>query len=304
MKSLPIAIGLTLFTQGLALAAPIDGCDGQPVIMVVSGHTLDRSRMQAYNAALQASGLYAYYGGYYINVPRPVIVLEGEPEPEAVSLMVRFPCLANVQAFWNSDIYQTKVRPLRVNPEAGSFRVAVYREVDIPEYMLGKVTSSVYLTPQVDPNLTAHSRVSSSSPSPFLRRSTILISDLSRAMTLYRDTLGFTPGTTTSLDAQANADSVFGLTASTALNFTSLSAGKAQPDVLGLITVARLPRRPAPPNATIVRTFGKATTLPAALERLGLNVHATSALNSPIFGIGSQIAFYDWDNNLIVVTDF
>lgn len=121
-----------------------EACDQQPVYMVVSGLTLDVQRMNAYGQAIRESGLYAQLGGYYINLPRPVAVFEGEVADNHVSLMVRFPCLANARAFWYSQVYQQQIRPLRLNPSAGDYTVTVYREGTLPDYLQGAVGSADY----------------------------------------------------------------------------------------------------------------------------------------------------------------
>lgn len=125
-------------------AAGSAGCDGKPVYMVVSGPTHDRARMQAYAKAIADSGLYAQLGGYYVNAPRPLVVFEGTPPPNLSTLIVRFPCLANARAFWNSKIYQQAIRPLRLNPSAGDYVVTVYAEAALPPHMQGRVGSAAY----------------------------------------------------------------------------------------------------------------------------------------------------------------
>lgn len=115
-----------------------------PVIMIVSGITLDPARMGEYARALAGSGLYPQLGGYYLNAPRPVAVFEGDVDPNYVSLLVRFPCLEHARRFWNSRRYQETVRPLRINPSAGDYQVTVYREADLPDYMQGKVGPGDY----------------------------------------------------------------------------------------------------------------------------------------------------------------
>jgi uncharacterized protein (DUF1330 family) len=118
-------------------------CD-EPVIMVVAGPTIDRARMMAYGRAIAESQLYQRLGGYYINVPRPLATFEGTPPDGYTTLMVRFPCLANAQAFWNSRVYQEEILPLRQNPSAGEYIVTVYAEAPLREDMVGKVGDDGY----------------------------------------------------------------------------------------------------------------------------------------------------------------
>lgn len=129
----------------LAAAALTPGaCDGPPVLMVVAGPTYDRARMIAYGKAIADSGLYRKLGGYYLNVPRAAATFEGAPPPGHTTLIVRFPCLANAQAFWKSEEYQTRIKPLRLGPSAGNYLVTVYPEAPLRPDMVGKVGDNAY----------------------------------------------------------------------------------------------------------------------------------------------------------------
>lgn len=125
--------------------SPQSTCD-QPVYMVVAGPTHDRARMMAYGKAIADSGLYAQLGGYYVNLPQPLATFEGEPPSGHVTLIVRFPCIENARAFWNSREYQENIRPLRLNPSAGDYLVTVYAEAPLREDMVGKVGDQAYRT--------------------------------------------------------------------------------------------------------------------------------------------------------------
>ena len=121
-------------------------CDSKkPVIMLVAGRTLDAERMRDYAIALGSSELYPNARGYYLNIPRPVRVLEGEPDVNDVALMVRFPSECSAVNFWYDDFYQNEIKPLRLNPSAGDYVVTLYNEADLPPYMAGKVAYNAYL---------------------------------------------------------------------------------------------------------------------------------------------------------------
>lgn len=129
-----------------AAAPPVKACD-KPVIMVVAGPTHDRARMLAYGKAIADSGLYREQGGYYVNVPQEIARFEGEAPTGYTTVMVRFPCLANAKAFWNSKVYQERIKPLRLNPSAGDYIVTVYPEAPVREDMRGKVGDNAYRAP-------------------------------------------------------------------------------------------------------------------------------------------------------------
>jgi len=120
-------------------------CDTEPVIMVVAGQTLDRTRMRQYAKAIADSGIYTEVGGYYLNSPAPAAVFEGDIPKGYVTLMVRFPSLKKAEEFWNSEVYQNEIKPLRLNPSAGDYFVTVYKETDMPSYMKGKISNGNYL---------------------------------------------------------------------------------------------------------------------------------------------------------------
>lgn len=126
-----------------ATAAPCNA----PVIMVISGPTHDRARMQAYGKAIADSGLYQKLGGYYVNLAFPQEIFEGSAPTGYVNLIVRFPCMANARAFWFSKEYQERIKPLRQNPSAGDYVVTVYPEAPIRADMIGKVGDNGYKVP-------------------------------------------------------------------------------------------------------------------------------------------------------------
>ncbi len=144
MISAIIATMLQGVPAGEAPPPPTSTCDS-PVYMVVSGRTLDRERMMAYGRAIATSGLYEQLGGYYVTIPRPVEVFEGEVPPEHVNLTVRFPCIENARAFWNSQAYQEEILPIRRDPtSAGDYTVIVYAEMPMREDMVGRVGDNLY----------------------------------------------------------------------------------------------------------------------------------------------------------------
>ena len=157
-----IAFTLPLMVQALpptetALPPPQSTCDA-PVYMVVEGVTLDRERMMKYGQAIAESKIYEQLGGYYVTVPRPVEVFEGELPQGYVNLTVRFPCIENARTFWNSRVYQEEILPIRQNPSAGDYTVSIYAEMPMRADMVGRVRDNRFThdfagqnVPQVDP---------------------------------------------------------------------------------------------------------------------------------------------------------
>lgn len=122
-------------TAHTAIADSQGNCHARQAYLVISGTTFDRERMAAYGRALAETGLYEQLGAYYLNAPRPVEVLEGDPPDNYVTLVVRFPSLEAVRTFWHSDEYQNRVKPLRLDPPAADYTVSVYHAVDLPAYL-------------------------------------------------------------------------------------------------------------------------------------------------------------------------
>ena len=109
--------GLTAENPGL--------CSQKPVVMVVDGVTNDPQQMAVYGQALKASGLHQHAGSYYLNDPRPLRILEGNRSQNHVTLLINFPSECTALEFWNSPVYNQKIRPLRKN--AGDYTIELYR---------------------------------------------------------------------------------------------------------------------------------------------------------------------------------
>jgi uncharacterized protein (DUF1330 family) len=144
---MPTALLAAAAAAAPAPAPPAKAACDKPVIMVVAGPTHDRARMLAYGKAIADSRLYQKLGGYYLNIPAAAATFEGTPPAGYTTLMVRFPCLANAKAFWNSRTYQEEILPLRQGPSAGDYIVTVYPEAPLREDMVGKVGDNSYRVP-------------------------------------------------------------------------------------------------------------------------------------------------------------
>lgn len=104
--------------------------ESRPVYMLVLADLEDRAPMADYARAMQELKLYEKHEGYYTAFGKPLEVFEGEWADHQPVVMARFPSLAHAKAFWYSPEYQHQVKPLRAG--AGSFRVAVFEELDVP----------------------------------------------------------------------------------------------------------------------------------------------------------------------------
>lgn len=152
MLSVMILPGLRAGVAGAVSDEPPATCNS-PVYMVVQGVTHDKERMAQYARAIAESGIYERLGGYYLTVPRPIEVFEGELPKDYVNLVVRFPCIENARAFWNSKIYQEEIIPLRQNPSAGDYIVSIYAEAPLRTDMIGRVGEAGYKANFSDPQV-------------------------------------------------------------------------------------------------------------------------------------------------------
>ncbi len=93
-----------------------------PAYLVVTATITDPSKMGGYQKALTEAGLYAAHGGRYLVRGRPAVELENWDGRAVV--ISEFPDRASAEAFWTSDAYQTRIKPLRDG--AGAFHIAIF----------------------------------------------------------------------------------------------------------------------------------------------------------------------------------
>ncbi|MBT9314337.1 VOC family protein [Leptothoe spongobia] len=135
-----------------------------------------------------------------------------------------------------------------------------------------------------------------------LKRPCLLVADLERSLTLYRDCLGF------KLDYVGNADPdsylypVFQLPAAAQLRFAALST-QEEPRALALTEVKGSPLPPPPKphrGATVIRVPSLASVLPQ-LATLGLCPITASSFSTPPNLTFTEQAVCDFDGHLIVL---
>ena len=102
--------------------------DEKAAYMLVIGQITDGQKMGAYQAALTASALYPKNNGGYQVRGRPIEMFEGEWPGNQAVVIAKFSSADDARNFWNSDVYQNEIKPLRAG--AGSFTVALFEAVD------------------------------------------------------------------------------------------------------------------------------------------------------------------------------
>ena len=142
------------------------------------------------------------------------------------------------------------------------------------------------------------------------KRQVLVVSSMDRALTLYRDVLGFAPDSGVNVsEATSYTYDVMDLPREARLRSAALNAGKRQIRTLLLVEVAGVPvprltgvRR----TVTVVNANGRFETIIAAVEKLGLPRKPPHVLDSvdPKDGRGVEQAFEDWDGNVVLLYEF
>ena len=135
-----------------------------------------------------------------------------------------------------------------------------------------------------------------------LKRPCLLVADLERSLTLYRDCLGFTLDYVGEADADSYLYPVFQLPAAAQLKFAALSTAQ-EPRALALTEVKGSPL-PAPSvphrGATVIRVSSLTTVLPQ-LKSLGLAPINASSFTAPPNLTFTEQAVCDFDGHLLVL---
>ena len=136
---------------------------------------------------------------------------------------------------------------------------------------------------------------------PHIKRPNLVVADIERALTIYRDILGLTAGEVGESSAESFSYPVFNIPAEAKLRSVALSEpGEARVLALTEVTGIDLPSPPAAPHlsATVIGI----TDLAAKFEQiaaLGLKVTGTKIDEGADFTFIEQ-AFVDYDGHLIV----
>lgn len=135
-----------------------------------------------------------------------------------------------------------------------------------------------------------------------LKRPCLLVADLERSLSLYRDCLGFQLDYVGKADADSYLYPVFQLPATAELRFAALST-QQEPRALALTEVkgSTLPPATTPHRgATVIRIPSLKTVLPQ-LKALGLRPIPASSFSTPPNLTFTEQAVADFDGHLIVL---
>lgn len=134
------------------------------------------------------------------------------------------------------------------------------------------------------------------------QRANYVVSNMQRALQLYRDVLGLTIEFSKDSPADSYSYDVFELDRSASLGFVVLSTA-TQPKVMALTEVRNLDLPPAgvPRRAAIVLHVDDIDTVVAGCTALGLKVYAEDRLETHDGRIGREVGIVDADGNLVVI---
>ena len=143
----------------------------------------------------------------------------------------------------------------------------------------------------------------------FYKRQAIVVSDMERALTLYRDVLGFELHALTQSSADSYSYDVFNIPREATVRFATLDAGETQIRTLALVEVTGValePQSGVRRAAAVVNVNGRYEDVLAAVDEMGLDRAEPRALGDPESerGQGVELGFTDWDGNLVVIYQF
>lgn len=141
----------------------------------------------------------------------------------------------------------------------------------------------------------------------FYKRQLYVVTDMERALTLWRDVMGLQPGDITTSGPNSYSREVFNIPARAAMRFCTLSAGPTQIRTLALLEVkgVRLPRKTGiRTTGAVINANGRLEAIIASARSMGLTIMGPRVLESASQGNGIEQGFLDWDGNVIVLYQF
>lgn len=134
------------------------------------------------------------------------------------------------------------------------------------------------------------------------QRGNFVVADLGRALTFYRDVLGFTEEYRLGHNPDSYSIPVFDVPDGAKLGFVTLNS-PTQRRVMALTEMKgiELPLVPHPRRSAIVVEVGDPDAVMDGARRLGLHVYAEEKLVTGDGRIGREIGIVDFDDNLVVI---
>ena len=142
----------------------------------------------------------------------------------------------------------------------------------------------------------------SDKPAIRFQRANFVVEDIDRALTFYRDVLGFTEEFRLPHNPDSYSIPVFAIPAGATIGFSVLSA-PGQPRVMALTEVKDVPLDPVPRprRSAIVLETADPDAVMAGARKLGLHVYEEEVLKTHDGRVGREIGIVDFDDNLVVI---
>ena len=141
----------------------------------------------------------------------------------------------------------------------------------------------------------------------YYKRQLYVVTNMERALTLWRDVMGLTPGDITTSGPNSYSREVFNIPARANMRFVTLSPGPTQVRTLALLEVkgVRLPTKTGiRTTGAVINANGRLEAIIASARTLGLTIFGPRVLTSQGQGEGIEQGFLDWDGNVIVLYQF
>lgn len=134
------------------------------------------------------------------------------------------------------------------------------------------------------------------------QRGNHVVADLDKALTFYRDVLGFDVTYILPPNPDSYSYPVFAIPLEAVMRFCVLST-ETQARVMALTEVKNtpLPAAPHPRRSAIVLEIDDPDAVIAGARALGLNVYDETVLRTNDGRIGREIGIVDFDDNLVVI---
>jgi catechol 2,3-dioxygenase-like lactoylglutathione lyase family enzyme len=142
----------------------------------------------------------------------------------------------------------------------------------------------------------------SDKPRVRLQRANFVVRDIDRALTFYRDVLGFEEAYRLGHNPESYSFAVFEIPRDATIGFSVLSAPN-QPRVMALTQVQLHGLRsvPHPRRAAIVLETADPDAVVKGARELGLTVYDEEVLRTNDGRVGREIGIVDFDDNLVVI---
>ena len=162
-------------------------------------------------------------------------------------------------------------------------------------------------TPALAQNATSTQASEAPYSGSYYKRQLYVVTDMERALTLWRDVLGLQAGAITTSGPNSYSREVFNIPAEAQMRFCTLSAGPTQVRTMALLEVKGVPLPPKTGIRTtgaVINANGRLAEIISKAKAMGLTVFGPRVLASVGQGDGTEQGFLDWDGNVIVLYEY